>query len=139
MRPTLPEQLSDRQRDGWEPLAAIAELLGRDWPQRIRHAALALSSRASRQPDEGTQILADMQEVWKQIDGPRVHTAELAERRDQLEDRRYPDQLTAHELSIWLARFEIHLLPNPFRQGGHQRRGYERAALADAFARYLGS
>ena len=135
-RPSVPDGLSDRQRDSWEPLAAIAERLGRDWPLRARSAALKLSRRAVAQPDPGTQIIADMRAVWQQIDGSRAHTAVLAELRNQLEDRRYLEPLDAHELSIWLQRFGIHPLSNPFRQGGKLGRGYERAAFTDAFERY---
>src|SRR5206468_5707634 len=38
----LPE-LNDRAADNWEPLLAIADLAGGDWPARARRAALALS------------------------------------------------------------------------------------------------
>src|SRR5262249_48902232 len=41
-RPDLPPGLSDRQTDVWEPLLAIADLAGGDWPQRARQAALVL-------------------------------------------------------------------------------------------------
>jgi Protein of unknown function (DUF3631) len=135
-QPTLPEGLTDRQRDSWEALAAIADHLGRDWPLRARSAALRLSRHAVPQPDPGTQIIADMRVVWDQIEGSRAHTAALAETRNQLEDRRYSSPLSAHELSIWLQRFGIHPLPNPFRQGGKLGRGYERAAFTDAFPPY---
>jgi len=43
-RPELPDELGDRAQDVWEPLLAIAELAGGDWPERARTAAVALSS-----------------------------------------------------------------------------------------------
>jgi hypothetical protein len=43
-RPRLPEELSDRQQDVWEPLLAIADLAGGSWPERARAAAVALST-----------------------------------------------------------------------------------------------
>jgi hypothetical protein len=136
-QPAMPAELSDRRRDSWEPLMAIAELLGRDWPARAASAAGMLSKRGAAQPDDGTQIIADMYAVWEGFDGARVHTATLAALRNQLEDRRYSGQLSAHELSMWLGRFGIHPAPNGFRLGGKLRRGYERAAFADAFGRYM--
>jgi hypothetical protein len=43
--PELPPELSDRQADVWEPLLAIADCAGGNWPQDARHAA----HRAQRQ------------------------------------------------------------------------------------------
>ena len=43
---TLPQGLSDRAQDNWEPLIALADLAGGPWPQRARAAALALSGGA---------------------------------------------------------------------------------------------
>jgi hypothetical protein len=133
--PKLPD-LGDRQVDHWEPLCAIAELLGRSWPDRAMAAANALAGRATRQAD-GTQILAEVKAVWDEVDGDRIHTVRLATARDGLEDRRYEAGLSGHELSQWLGRFDIRPLPNPFRHEGKLRRGYERRAFADAFERYL--
>jgi hypothetical protein len=39
-RPELPDELGDRALDGWEPLLAIADLAGGDWPLKAREAAL---------------------------------------------------------------------------------------------------
>ena len=36
-----------RRTDNWRPLFAIADLIGFDWPGRIRQAALALAPRDS--------------------------------------------------------------------------------------------
>jgi hypothetical protein len=40
--PDLPDELSDRQQDVWEPLLAIADAGGGDWPERAREAAVRL-------------------------------------------------------------------------------------------------
>ncbi len=39
-RPDIPQDLDDRAADVWEPLLAIADLAGGDWPERAREAAL---------------------------------------------------------------------------------------------------
>ncbi len=41
--PEIPQELDDRQADNWEPLLAIADLAGGDWPAWGRQAAVALS------------------------------------------------------------------------------------------------
>lgn len=135
--PNIPAGLSDRQGECWEPLFAIGELLGGDWAERAERAALALSDHAAAPPDAGTQLLADLKAVWRQVDGKRCHTSVLAARRNALEDRHYQDELSAQDLSVWLTRFGIRPLPNAFRQGGKQARGYERAAFTDVLARYV--
>ena len=42
-RPSMPDGLHDRAQDNWEPLFAIADLAGGEWPDLARKAALALS------------------------------------------------------------------------------------------------
>ena len=39
----IPDSLNDRAADNWEPLLAIADLAGGDWPEAARRAARALS------------------------------------------------------------------------------------------------
>jgi Protein of unknown function (DUF3631) len=134
--PAVPGDLSDRQAECWEPLLAIADDLGGDWPERARTAAMALAKRAAAPPDDGTQIIADLAMVWQSVDGERAHTAVLAAQRNALEERHFHAPLSAHELSVWLGRFDIRPLPNPFRHGGKLARGYARSAFEDAFSRY---
>src|SRR5882762_2545909 len=45
-RPALPSSLSDRAADVWEPLLALADLAGAEWPERARQAAIGLSASA---------------------------------------------------------------------------------------------
>jgi hypothetical protein len=45
-RPASPDSLNDRAADIWEPLFALADLAGGDWPGKAREAALALSGDA---------------------------------------------------------------------------------------------
>lgn len=54
-RPTdLPDGLDNRDRDMWEPLIAIADLAGGDWPARIRRACrvLVLGERLDHDEDD---------------------------------------------------------------------------------------
>ena len=56
-RPSLPDELDDRAQDMWEPLLAIADLAGGDWPQRAWKAALELSGNGAREDDSLTALL----------------------------------------------------------------------------------
>jgi hypothetical protein len=126
-QPDMPDELSDREVEVWEPLFAIADLCG--LRSEARDAARTLSHAVAKQPDPGVQVIADMHRVWESTTQKRLHTATLAALRNALEDRQYVDPLSAHELSTWLTRFGIHSLPNPFRQNGELRRGYAHADL----------
>src|SRR5262249_10916403 len=42
-KPDIPDRLNDRAANNWEPLFAIADLVGGEWPKQARRAALALS------------------------------------------------------------------------------------------------
>jgi Protein of unknown function (DUF3631) len=53
-RPDLPDELDDRAQDVWEPLLAVADLAGGDWPHRARQAALDLSTGEERGDDSTT-------------------------------------------------------------------------------------
>jgi hypothetical protein len=57
-RPYLPDGLSDRAEDVLEPLFAIADLAGQDWPTRSRTAAVALMGTAARLAKRRTRTLA---------------------------------------------------------------------------------
>ena len=52
--------MNDRARDNWEPLLAIAEACGGDWPARARDAALRLSG-IDEDETLGIQLLEDLQ------------------------------------------------------------------------------
>lgn len=55
-RPNLPEALDDRAADGWEPLLALADAAGGEWPRRARAAAVELAG-AHFSDDESLGVL----------------------------------------------------------------------------------
>jgi Protein of unknown function (DUF3631) len=62
--PELPDELSDRMQDVWEPLLAVAELAGDEWANRARTAAVDLYRK--RDEDEqsiGRRFHADIRAV----------------------------------------------------------------------------
>ena len=53
--PGIPEKLNDRAADVWEPLLAIADMAGGEWPTWARQSAIALSG-SSGQEDESWEL-----------------------------------------------------------------------------------
>src|SRR5919199_5755306 len=47
--PELPDELDDRAQDIVEPLLAIAEAVGGEWPERARSAVIALAGASARE------------------------------------------------------------------------------------------
>ena len=64
-RPDLPEALDDRAADGWEPLLAIADAVGGEWPELARRLAVSYSAERAEddQADMGVLLLADLGEL----------------------------------------------------------------------------
>jgi Protein of unknown function (DUF3631) len=140
-RPELPAELDDRAADGWEPLLAIADAAGGEWPAKARRAALALSGeRASEDESQGVRLLADIREVFRHWPGERIPSAELVHELCSREESPWGDlngrTLTMQRLAGQLRPYGIR--PALRRVAGEPERSYVRAGFADAWARYLG-
>ena len=63
--PDMPEGVTDRAADVWEPLLIVADLAGGDWPKLAREACTALVTGARDDTQTvGTRLLADLQQVF---------------------------------------------------------------------------
>jgi hypothetical protein len=75
-RPDLPDELSDRAQDIWEPLLAIADAFGGTWPALGRIAAKRLASGGNGDDDSrGVELLRDIRTVFAGRE--RLWTSEL--------------------------------------------------------------
>jgi hypothetical protein len=64
-RPHMPTGVEDRNADMWEPLLAIAEIAGGEWPERARKAAVALVAVAREvEPSLNLRLLADLRTMY---------------------------------------------------------------------------
>ena len=54
--------LINRDADNWRPLFTIADMIGADWPERIREAAVALTPRESE--STGPMLLGDIKTMF---------------------------------------------------------------------------
>ena len=139
-RPVVPDALDDRAADYWEPLMAIADLVGGDWPERARRAALALSIKEG-ESTLGVGLLADIRHIFNSSNtGDHIKSTHLVASLIAIEEAPWGNlwgrPLDLRRLSGLLKDYGI--TPKQIRvDGGNQLRGYERADFADAWLRYL--
>jgi hypothetical protein len=138
--PAIPPSINDRDADVWEPLLAVADAAGGDWPQRARVAAVALVADSKREtPSLGLKLLSDIRQVFG--DGDHVGTEGLLSQLHRLEESPWGDlrgkPLDARGLARRLSPYDIK--PTNIRQLGEVVKGYRREDLHDAWQRYLGS
>lgn len=140
-RPDLPDELDDRAQDSWEPLFALADLTGGDWPSRARRAAIELSGPEQRQDDSmTTRLLADLYAVFTANGDQRLKTADLIDELCQIEESPWGDwygkPLSAQALSKLLRPYRIKTLP--VWADGKTVRGYKREQFEESWHRVLG-
>jgi hypothetical protein len=140
-RPELPDELDDRAQDAWEPLLAIADLAGGDWPARAHDAAVALSSGEEREDDSITvQLLRDIHAVLGSEGDDRLRTADLLDQLHAIEESPWSEwhgkPLAAHGLSKLLRPYRIRTMP--VWSDGKTVKGYKAEQFADAWFRVLG-
>jgi hypothetical protein len=139
-RPVAPDGLSDRAVEGWEPLWAIADLAGGNWPERARRAGLELSTPGLEQEmSAGVRLLEDIRMVFTQRAVPRLTTAILVRELTRVPESPWHDWkgkgLNAHYLGRLLGQWEIG--STAWRTKSGVRRGYALDQFQDAFERYL--
>jgi hypothetical protein len=140
-RPALPDELSDRAQDAWEPLFAIADEIGGEWPDRARSSAVALSG-VETQDDEsaGVRLLGDVRAIFATRGDDRISSATLAAELHELEESPwsewYGKPITQHGIAKLLKHFEIR--PRTVRFDDETTaKGYRLDQFEDAFSRYL--
>lgn len=139
--PDLPAELPDRAADSWEPLLAIADMAGGEWPERARHAALALNGPTEDDEPTSTGALLLSAAYRAFGDATKISSTDLRERINADEDspfHRWNDGLglDALKLSELLRPYEIRTKAIRFED--RTLKGYTRAMFRDAWTRYIG-
>lgn len=143
--PALPEGVTDRPADVWEPLLAIADAAGGDWPHRAREACIVLvtASKANDKGSLGVRLLTDLRDhVMVGID--RLPTVAILDRLNALDDAPWADlhgkPLDNRRLSRMLAEYMTvdnePITSRNIKAAGSVLKGYYAADLRDAWARY---
>lgn len=140
-RPSMPDGLSDRAEDLWEPLLAIADLAGGSWPKRARRAAVALAQAGQDQDGSwGVRLLTDLRDIFRRHQDPEaLPTAGLLEELVALEESPWGDlrgrPLDARGLAYRLRPYKVR--PAVVRLGAVTARCYRQADLIESWDRYL--
>jgi hypothetical protein len=134
--PDMP--VEDRAADTWEPLIAVADLAGGDWPARARKACLALCAEADDTAQSlGIKLLADLRTVFGDLD--RMSSSAVVARLTELPESPWRSlrgsPLDQRGLANLLRPYDVHT--HPVRIGESTPRGLTAADLADAWARYV--
>ncbi|MEU5140731.1 DUF3631 domain-containing protein [Streptomyces sp. NPDC021139] len=143
--PGMPEGVTDRPADVWEPLLAIADAAGGDWPERAREACVTLvtASKANDKGSLGVRLLTDLRDhVMAGID--RLPTVAILDRLNALDDAPWADlhgkPLDNRRLSRMLAEYMTAdnepIASRNIKTAGSVLKGYYSADLWDAWARY---
>jgi len=139
-RPSLPNSLNDRAQDNWEPLLAIAMTASDEWFKKGTSAALKLSDVESASQTIGTELLSDIQKIFKDKNVDRIATADLLstlcaddERPWQTYSKGFP--ITPKQLANKLKAYDIK--SKSIRIGNTTAKGYEKDKFTDAFSRYI--
>ena len=139
-RPRLPEVLSDRAHDNWEPLLGFADAAGAPWPQRARRSAVQLSANGTGQLSYGVQLLSDIWELLNDSRLDRISSKTLIDRLTEDQSKRWGGfdkgkGLTPYAFGRLLNEFSISIGNKRF--GAETLKGYHRSQFDDAFALFL--
>jgi putative DNA primase/helicase len=153
---------NDRAKDVWDPLLAIADTVGGEWPKRARAAGKALVA-AAEEEDLKIMLLGDIRAIFRAAFppddpkhqeapendearssgryGPRMTSKELVGELLKLEDQpcgafgKGQKPLTQNVLAYTLREFGVR--PGNIRLKSAVLKGYYLRTLEDAFSRYL--
>ncbi len=139
-KPELPDTLNDRAQDNWEPLLAIADIAGNDWPKLARSIATKISGDKENSQSIGVELLSDIQEIFENKNTDRISSAELIRLLCADEEKPWATYnrnapIKPRQVATRLKEFGI--ISNTIRIGIITAKGYMKAQFTDAFARYL--
>jgi hypothetical protein len=150
-RPAMPEQLSDRQQDMMEPLVAIADMAGGDWPDKGRAAMIALGA-ITEDASIGVQLLSSCRQVFHSTSRSKLTSSALLGYLIEIEDANAPwatywegdfkhgkVHAPARSLARLLEPFGITPKTIRYKLNGTEEtaKGYYKADFEDAWKRYL--
>ncbi|WP_020520056.1 DUF3631 domain-containing protein [Catelliglobosispora koreensis] len=132
--PLMP--VEDRDADTWEPLIALADLAGGQWPIRARTAAVALTGAREERAEtsDGVKILRSCWDIFNEAGAvTALPTGHILDRLKAIEDAPWSD-LNAHRLGRLLREFGITSCNIRLPIG--QVKGYSKDLFIDAWDRY---
>jgi hypothetical protein len=138
-RPAIPPVLNDRAADIWEPLLALADIAGGDWPEMARQAAISLSA-STREQSPVTSLLVYIFALFTINQSDRIFTRELVDGLNSFADRRWAELRNGKKITdIWLSQQlrPYGIKPRTIWAGGNSAKGYFQEDFVDVFRRYV--
>jgi hypothetical protein len=142
--PQLPDELTDRQQDVWEPLLAIADEAGPEWGMRARAAAVELHAVNDDDPTIGVLLLSHVRDA---LNGTgHITTAHLLDALVERDDGPWAEWWgrDVHDGNTRGPAARVGRLLKPYgikskkiRTGDKTLQGFEQATFEDVFRRYL--
>lgn len=139
-RPEAPGALDGRAADIAEPLLAVADRAGGEWPQRVRDALAELLTGDEQADGQttGVRLLADVRRVFGGHE--RMFSRSLVQLLIGMDESRWADvgygrPLTANTLASMLGEYGVG--SRTIRNGEATGKGYLREQFEDAWSRYL--
>ena len=141
--PAIPDGITDRAAEVWEPLLAIADQAGGHWPATARAVATHfVTTAATTGSSIGTRLLADVRALFHTRGVDRMATTDIIAELLAAEEAAWADldgrPIDARRLAKELNRYGTR--PGPVRIAGQATKGYQvggPTGLADAWTRYL--
>jgi hypothetical protein len=138
--PKPPPSVTDRDADVWEPLLAIADEAGGEWPELARVAAVTLVTQSKEStPSLGVKLLADLKTIFDASRDEHLPTQGILESLHNLEESPWGDlkgkPLNDRGLAQRLRGYEVK--PTTLRTATGVKKGYRRSDFFDPWSRYL--
>jgi Protein of unknown function (DUF3631) len=142
--PEMPEGVTDRPADVWEPLLAVADAAGGHWPARARVACVELVN-AAKQSDKasiGIKLLTDLRLIFNGSE--RMPTAHILVSLNALDDSPWADiggkpldaRALAKRLGEYVTADNDPIKARNIKTGDGVVKGYYASDLHDAWTRY---
>ena len=140
-RPTLPDALSDREQDNFEPLLQIATVSGGHWLNTSIAAALTITHSVKSPVSSANELLADIQEIFEAKKTIKISTIDLINALCEDSEQSWATYnrgkaLSPRQLASKLKDYGIS--SKTIRLNSYETaKGYEAEQFTDAFERYL--
>ena len=143
-RPEMPDGIVDRDADVWEPLLAIADMAGGEWPKLARVSAVTLVTLAKAgTPSVGIRLLSDLRTVFSESEN--MTTTSIIEALVAMDESPWGElngkPLDARGLARRLKKYDIEpktvRVPDITGYSTKTAKGYSKTDMHDVWGRYL--
>ena len=138
-KPEMPAQLNDRAADIWEPLLAVADLAGGEWPKVLREAALKLSAGVAESNVIGS-LLVDILVAFRLLNADRLFSRDMVGWLNECKERPWAEARRGKDVDeLWLAQQlrPYGVRPRSIWINGKGSKGYMESDFAEVWPRYV--